>query len=56
MSLFSLVEDSSRRIHVQVARQLARKILVVSGSFEAEVDGVKKYYLLVVALGWFQPN
>ena len=27
MSLFSLVEDSSRRIHVQVARQLARKIL-----------------------------
>ncbi|WP_261818102.1 FadR/GntR family transcriptional regulator [Vibrio gallicus] len=27
MSLFSLVEDSSRRIHVQVARQIARKIL-----------------------------
>ncbi|MGF1765528.1 FadR/GntR family transcriptional regulator [Aliivibrio kagoshimensis] len=27
MSVFSLVEDSSRRIHVQVARQIARKIL-----------------------------
>ncbi|TCV31980.1 FadR/GntR family transcriptional regulator [Vibrio crassostreae] len=27
MAIFSLVEDSSRRIHVQVARQIARKIL-----------------------------
>ena len=27
MSTFSLVEDSSRRIHVQIARQIARKIL-----------------------------
>ncbi|MEZ8303410.1 FadR/GntR family transcriptional regulator [Vibrio splendidus] len=27
MSIFTLVEDSSRRIHVQVARQIARKIL-----------------------------
>ncbi|GAM58738.1 transcriptional regulator, gntR family [Vibrio ishigakensis] len=32
MSLFSLVEDSSRRIHVQVARQIARKVL--SGELE----------------------
>ncbi|MGY3569858.1 FadR/GntR family transcriptional regulator [Vibrio paucivorans] len=27
MSIFSSVEDSSRRIHVQIARQIARKIL-----------------------------
>ncbi|WP_133154477.1 FadR/GntR family transcriptional regulator, partial [Vibrio splendidus] len=32
MSIFTLVEDSSRRIHVQVARQIARKIL--SGELE----------------------
>lgn len=34
MSVFTLVEDSSRRIHVQVARQVARKIL--SGELKEE--------------------